>query len=319
VAIDFDVVCIGEALVDFLPDARGKRVRAVERWTRCSGGSPANVAIGLARLGAKVGFAGVVGDDEFGAFLREALSQEGIDLTWLRSTREARTGLAFIALSDTGERSFTFYRKPSAELLLNTQDVSRLDFKRTRVVHFGTNCHLYPSGAQAARVLARSARSAGSLVSFDPNLRLHLWEDPEALKQLIVELLPYTDVVKVAEDEVEFCTGVAEPQAGARALADLGPKLAIVTVGAKGAAYCWRGRVEVVPAPRVDVVDATGAGDGFVAGVLSRLTESVRAGESLPSLSDDVVQKAVERGCRVGAFAVTRFGAVAGLPRSADF
>src|SRR5579863_3373976 len=123
-AREFDVICVGEALVDFLPESAGKPVRDVERWTRCSGGSPANVAIGLSRLGCNVGFSGVVGEDEFGAFLQSALAAEGIDVEGVRTTREARTGLAFVALSESGERSFTFYRKPSAELLLGVDDVN---------------------------------------------------------------------------------------------------------------------------------------------------------------------------------------------------
>jgi fructokinase len=315
---DLDAICIGEALVDFLPDAVGRPVHAVERWTRCSGGSPANVAIGLARLGMKTAFAGVVGDDEFGAFLRGALAAEGIDCAWIRGTREAKTGLAFIALSETGERSFTFYRKPSAELLLGPADVARIDFARTRAVHFGTNCHLYPEGAEAARRLVDAARGAGCAVSFDPNLRLHLWNDPGQLKGLVAQLLPSCDLVKVAEDELEFCTGVADPRDGARALADLGPQIAIVTVGAKGAFYCHGGRVERVAAPKVPVVDATGAGDGFVAGTLSRLCEALRTGIDVAALSDQVVHEAVEEGCRVGARVVTQLGAVAGLPRTGE-
>src|SRR5439155_1590029 len=109
------IVCIGEALVDFLPVETGRKVRDVETWTRCSGGSPANVAIALARLGAKSAFLGVTGDDELGHYLAGKLAGEGVDVSHLRLTREGKTGLVFISLSDTGERSFSFYRTRSAE------------------------------------------------------------------------------------------------------------------------------------------------------------------------------------------------------------
>ncbi|MGC4115331.1 MAG: PfkB family carbohydrate kinase [Myxococcales bacterium] len=183
----FDVLCMGEALVDFLPDSRAKRVRDVVGWTRCPGGSPANVAIGLARLEARSAYVGVAGDDEFGHFLKEALRAEGVDVRAMRLTSEARTGLVFITLDEKGERSFTDYRKPSAELLLSPDDVRAFDLSDTRGVHLVANSLLRPEAAEAARVLLRTAHQEGCLTSCDPNLRCSFWDDPARLRALIAE------------------------------------------------------------------------------------------------------------------------------------
>lgn len=311
----FDAVCVGEALVDFLPDARSQRVREVERWTRCPGGSPANVAIGLARLGARSAYLGVVGDDEFGHFLRGALLAEGVDVSAMRLTRESRTGLVFITLDETGERSFTDYRKPSAELLLEPADVRRFDLGEARAAHLVANSLLTPAAREAGRELLRSARENGCLTSCDPNLRCSFWDDPRELRRLIEGLLPMCDVVKLADDEIEFVTGELDPERAARALCERGVGLGIVTRGAEGVLACRGGRILAVAAPKVAVVDQTGAGDGFDAGLLSSLNERLRAGEPFAALSDEAIREALTFGCRVGARVVTRLGAVAGLPR----
>jgi len=311
----FDALCVGEALVDFLPDSRTRSVREVERWTRCPGGSPLNVAIGLARLGARAAFLGVAGDDEFGHFLKGSLAQEGVDVGAMRLTKEARTGLVFITLDEAGERSFTDYRKPSAELLLSSADVARFELGETRIVHLVANSLLLPAAAQAGRELLRDARAHGCLTSCDPNLRCSFWDDPQRLRALVGDLLPLCDVVKLAEDETEFVTGVADPRRAAQLLVERGVKLGIVTRGAKGALACRGGRALEVEAPKVEVVDQTGAGDGFDAGLLSALAERLREGRTLEDLTDGEVVAAMSFACRVGARVVTKLGAVAGLPR----
>ena len=310
-----DVLCVGEALVDFLPDGKGKRVRDVVRWTRCPGGSPANVAIGLSRLGASSAFLGVVGEDEFGAFLREALSAEGVEVAALRHTRQGKTGIVFVSIDDEGDRTFAFYRKGAAEFLLDASDVERAPLSSARIVHLGTNSLMLPAAAEAARRLFQGARERGCLTSCDPNLRLHLWEDPQILRRLVGELLRMADVVKVAEDEAEFCTGEKEPGEAALALARLGATLGVVTLGAAGAIYCFQGKLERVASPTVEAVDATGAGDGFVAGLLSKIAAELRRGRRLSTLDAAEVKAFVTFGCQVGSKVVTQLGAVAGLPR----
>ncbi len=319
----FDAVCVGEALVDFLPDGRSRRVRDVERWTRCPGGSPANVAIGLSRLGARSAYLGVVGDDEFGHFLQDALAGEGVDVGAMRLTRESRTGLVFITLDEHGERSFTDYRKPSAELLLEPADVARFDLSDTCIAHLVANSLVLPQAAEAAHALYRSARAAGCLTSCDPNLRTSFWDEPRRLRELLDGLLPLADVVKLAEDEVEFVTGETDPERAARVLSDRGVALPVVTLGPRGALACRQGRILRVASPRVDVVDQTGAGDGFDAGLLATLAGELRTRPAagarvLDGIPDEVLVGAMAFGSRVGARVVTRLGAVAGLPTRAE-
>ena len=306
------VLCFGEALVDFLPDRRG-RLRDCERFEAHSGGAPANVAVGVARLGLEAGFCGVVGDDEFGRLLERKLRGEGVE-TSLRFSDEARTGVWFVALDRRGDRTFF---SPSgthgADKLIGAVDVRRAPIPRARWLHCGTSSHVLPEGRRALVAAVRRARSAGVRVSFDPNVRAHLWRDLRDLRTLCERVFPSCDVVKLAREETEACTGERDPRRVAAALISRGVKLACITLGAGGAFARQGAREFRVPAPRVRVVDTTGAGDGFVAGLLSRLPESDPG-----SVPDAVLAKALAFACAVGSRVCTRLGAVAGLPRIAE-
>lgn len=313
-----DVVCIGETLVDFLPSASGKRVRDVEAWAPSTGGSLSNVAVGLARLGGRSAMVGVVGADEFGHFLRERLSAEGVDVSHLRQTNEARTGLVFISLDARGERSFTFFRTRSAEFLLGERDVDADFLARARVMHCGTNSLHLVEGREAMVRMATLARSMGRIVSCDPNLRLHAWADPNELKPLLARLLPLCTVVKLSEDEIQFVTGSKVPEAALEYLRAMGVALPVVTLGERGAVFLWKGELTRVPAPEARVVDTTGAGDGFMAGFLYGLTRRYRDAAALQGASREALTELATFGCVVGSRVVEHLGAVAGLPRAEE-
>lgn len=313
-----EVVCVGETLVDFLPERRGLQVHQVERWVRCSGGSPANVAVGVARLGGRSAMVGTVGQDEFGTFLCESLAREGVDVTRLRPTDEGKTGLVFISLSDQGERSFAFYRTRAAELFLGERDVDEAFLGAARAVHFGTNSLLFREAQRAVLKMVRAARSADRIVSCDPNLRLHLWADPTELKALVGHIVPSATVVKLSEDEIEFVTGAKEPRDALTALHDAGVPLPIVTLGERGATFLWQDRQVSVAAPRVTCVDATGAGDGFMAGLLFGLTQLYPDATAMQRATVGELRELVTFACAVGARVVGTVGAVGGLPRRAE-
>jgi fructokinase len=313
-----DVVCIGETLVDFFPLENGQRVRDVVTWQRSQGGSPANVAVGLARLGAKSAMLGVVGEDEFGAFLVESLAREGVDTSHLRRSPEGKTGLVFISLDAQGERSFSFYRQRAAEFLLGEQDVDVEFLARARAVHCGTNSLIKPEARAAAVKLVKSARASGKLVSCDPNLRLHLWTEPTALREVLGQIFELCSVAKLAEDEIEFATDTRDPSQALQRLLEMGVRLPIVTLGAAGAVFLWDGVEERVHAPRVKVVDATGAGDGFTSTLLYGLTRLCADAGDLEELSREVIRELVTFACVAGARVVEQRGAVAGLPRLHD-
>ncbi|AGC44855.1 fructokinase [Myxococcus stipitatus DSM 14675] len=311
-----DVVCFGETLVDFLPSEQGLRVRDVPAWQPCPGGSPANVSVGLARLGMRSAMLGVVGADEFGHFLRERLAKEGVDVSHLRQTADARTGLVFISLDARGERSFTFFRTRSAEFLLSNADVDPGFLHRAKAVHCGSNS-LQRDEAQAATVaMLGLAREADRIVSCDPNLRLHAWEDPTQLEGLLARMLPLCTVVKLSEEEIGFVTGTESPEEALTKLSAMGVRLPVVTLGARGALFLWRGERIHVPAPQVRVVDTTGAGDGFVAGLLHGLVSWYGGARALESATREELVALTTFACHVGSRVVEKPGAVEGLPRA---
>lgn len=314
----FDVIALGEALVDFLPERPGARVRDVETWKKCLGGAPANVVVGIARLGGRSGMCGVTGEDELGHFITEELAREGVDVTHVRHTAEGKTGIGFISLTAEGERSFLFYRHQAAEFQLGMQDIDHAFLASARVLHLGTNSLLLPSAREASLAAARAAKARGQIVSCDPNLRLHLWKEPAQLRALLDELLECCSVVKLSDEEIEFVTGEKEPTRALACLRSRGVALPIVTLGAKGAALL-PGGVEVwVPSPSVQVVDTTGAGDGFTAGLLFSVTRVASNHAQLAALTAAQLEPMARFACRVGARVVTKLGAIAGLPRMAE-
>lgn len=307
-----DVVSLGEALVDFLPERRGAAVRDVTQWTPCLGGAPANVAVGLARLGAKSALVGVTGDDEFGHFLKSRLAREGVDVRGLRQTTDGKTGLAFVSLTRSGDRSFTFYRTRAAETFLCQTEADRVP--PSRVLHVGTNSLIHAAARTAVQGAVKKAFDAGRITSTDPNLRLHLWKDPSVLQRLLHRLFARCAVVKLSEEEIEFACGTRDVDTALARLEAAGVVVGVVTLGAKGAALRFRGETRRVRAKKVRVVDTTGAGDGFTAGFLYGLTRQYATRAELEAADLDALEGHARFACLVGSHVVTKLGAVAGLP-----
>ena len=315
-----DVVSLGEALVDFLPNHRGQRVREVTQWTPCLGGAPANVAVGVSRLGAKSGLVGVTGEDEFGHFLKHGLDREGVDVRHLRQTSEGKTGLGFVSLTTDGERSFTFYRTRAAETFLDARDTggAKKLLAKSRVVHVGTNSLIHAPARAAVSEAVKRAFEAGQITSTDPNLRLHLWKDPAVLRRLLGRLFKHCAVVKLSEEEIGFVTGSTSVPHALDWLEARGVAVAIVTRGPHGASLRFRGQTRHVPARKVRVVDTTGAGDGFTAGFLYGVTRLYATRAELEAADLDALEGHARFGCLVGSHVVTKLGAVAGLPRRSE-
>lgn len=313
-----DVVCIGETLVDFLPETAGLKVSEVPKWVPCSGGSPANVAVGIARLGGRSAMVGCIGQDEFGDFLLEKLASERVDVSHLRQTDEGKTGLVFISLDERGERSFAFYRTRAAELFLAERDVDTEFLERSRAIHCGTNSLLFREAQRAVLTVVRAGSAAGKIVCCDPNLRLHFWPDPRELREVLKSLLPHCAVVKLAEDEAEFATGKTQPEAALAELAKRGVRLPVITLGAQGAVFLWQDRVVRVNAPMAHVIDTTGAGDGFVSALLFGLTRLYENQAALEKAGTGEIRELVTFACAAGARVTEKIGAVAGLPRAED-
>lgn len=312
-----DVLSFGEALVDFFPERPGVALAQCDVFYRHLGGAPCNVAVGLARLGVRVGLMTLVGPDEFGTFVRERLAEEGIDVRGVGVHRTAKTGVTFVSVGAQGQRSFLFFRHPSADQMIAEHDVDPAIIAGARVLHVGSSTLARdPSRAATFRAL-ELAKASGRVVSSDPNWRAHLWDDPREALPILRRLLERCDIVKISDDELQPLVGTIDPEAAARELRGLGCALVVITLGARGCYYDTPAGQGYVPGERVEVVDTTGAGDGFMAGLLSEVVPALRSGRHPGELSRDEVERACRAGNRTGAQVVTRLGATAALPRRA--
>jgi len=312
-----DVIALGELLIDFVPTVSGTTLIDAPAFVRAPGGAPANVAVGLARLGVSSGFMGQVGDDAFGHFLAQTLQDNGVDVSALRFTSQARTMLAFVSLSAGGEREFMFYRHPSADMLYHQEDVDPAYVRMAKVFHFGSISLIGEPARSATLHAVEVAREAGALISYDPNLRLNLWPDADAARDGIRLGWPLAHVIKISEEELAFIAG--KDVQGLQDLASLGQpsqpdlRLLVVTRGARGSRFVTPNTSGDVPGFSVEAVDATGAGDGFVAGLLKGLLDH-------PDAFDDPSQ--LRNICRyanaVGALTTTQRGAIPALPTAAQ-
>ena len=316
---NIDVVCVGEALVDLLPDRRGA-LEEVETFRRSIGGAPANVAVGLARLATRVGFIGLVGDDPFGRFLTRALSLEGIDTSAICHTKHGKTGLTFISLSEAGERSFFSYRDPAADILLALEHVESANpmLQRAKVVHIGSSSLSKDPARTATWRAVALAKEHGCLLSCDPNLRLHIWHDKAEAIQMTHRLIGQADILKISDDEAEVLFGTRDPERAAALVHSAGPTVVTVTLGANGAYLSSPTFKGASPARAVQVVDTTGAGDGFCAGLLSVIAPQLGDDLRLASLPAETLLLALQRGNRVGGAVVAALGATPGLPRLSE-
>ncbi|EJO3156715.1 aminoimidazole riboside kinase [Escherichia coli] len=291
---------LGDAVVDLLPESDG-------RLLPCPGGAPANVAVGIARLGGTSGFIGRVGDDPFGALMQRTLLTEGVDITYLKQDEWHRTSTVLVDLNDQGERSFTFMVRPSADLFLETTDLPC--WRHGEWLHL---CSIALS-AEPSRTSAFTAmtaiRHAGGFVSFDPNIREDLWQDEHLLRLCLRQALQLADVVKLSEEEWRLISGKTQNDWDICALAkEYEIAMLLVTKGAEGVVVCYRGQVHHFAGMSVNCVDSTGAGDAFVAGLLTGLSST--------GLSTDEreMRRIIDLAQRCGALAVTAKGAMTALP-----
>lgn len=301
----FDVTCMGELLIDFVAQQTGVSVGEADGFDKKAGGAPANVAVAVAKLGLTSAFLGQVGDDPFGHYLSDVLAQEQVDVRGLRFTQKARTALAFVSLRTDGERSFSFYRNPSADMLMTPRDVALEVLDETRIFHFGSITLIGEPVRSATLSAAEYARNKGALISYDPNLRLALWDSPEAAKEGMLMGLDYAHIVKISEEELEFLTGGDDP----RPLWRDSLRLIAVTHGAKGSTLYTRRERAQHKGYKVSAVDTTGAGDAFMAGLLVRLLELGMTPENTPD-----IDKVLAFANAIGALTTTQRGAIPSLP-----
>jgi len=296
-------------LIDLISVEKGVSLAQARTFEKAPGGAPANVAGGLARLGVQSGFMGKVGDDEFGRFLASTFADNGVDISALLFSQEARTALAFVCLKEDGERDFMFYRHPSADMLIRPEEIDQDYIKGGKVFHFGSISLITEPSRSATLEALGCAQDHGLFVSYDPNLRLSLWASPTEARQVIELGWHFADVVKISEEELEFLAGTSDLERGVDQLSHSDLKLLVISRGREGCYFATRGEGGYVPGYRMAAVDTTGAGDGFVAGVLAGLLEMEFRLDSSEELLD-----VLRLANAVGALTVTKRGAIPAFP-----
>ena len=302
------IVTLGEVVSDIY---RGEPISDVEiGFVARPGGAPANVAVAASRLGSEAAFIGGIGGDLFGDFILRALEAEGVQTGGVRRQEQpTRTSLAFVEISESGDREFTFYRSsPAADELLSADDVTEDLVSGASFVNFGSIPLIREPVRSATRRIAELAGEQNVPVAFDVNFREHLWESPEAAREAVDPLLDLSTIVKLGDDELGPLLGTDDVEEAAKLLLDRGVLLVLISKGPDGAFYATRDFNGEVPSFDVgDIVDATGAGDAFLAASLVHLSEG--------SLDDERrVREAALRGCAAGALACTDYGAMRALP-----
>ena len=306
----FDITALGEILIDFTPS--GTNGMGMPLYTQNPDGAPANVLAQSALLGSRTAFIGKVGQDSFGTFLRSVMERNGIDTRALVTSEEVHTTLAFVQLDACGDRSFSFYRNPGADILLRESEVDYELIRQSHIFHFGS-LSLTDEPARSATVAAvHAARGSGCLISYDPNYRPPLWPSQDAARTAMLKLLPLADILKLSEEELTLLTGETGLDTGTAALAVQGPALILISLAERGA-YFRRGALcGLVPAFQVDTVDTTGAGDAFLGAILHRLRHKTL--EEIRRLGEDELREIVRFGNAAGGLATAAKGAIPAMP-----
>lgn len=293
---------LGDAVVDLIPDGE-------QHYLKCPGGAPANVAVGVARLGGNSAFIGRVGTDPFGKFLSSVLQKEQVCVSQLHFDPTHHTSTVLVDLDDQGERSFTFLVQPSADLMLQNEDLP--EFATGEWLHFCSIALLQEPSRSACRTAIDKIHQAGGLFSFDPNIRLDLWTDEQTLKVQLHRVLQYADMVKLSIEELAFLTGSSDLEVGVRQLqSTFSIPLILVTLGADGVFVTYQNESWLQASAKVQVVDTTGAGDAFVSGMLAGLA----ACDTSQWPDRERLQQIIQQAQICGALATTARGAMTALP-----
>ena len=308
-----DVTALGELLIDFTENgtsAQGNPILEVN-----PGGAPCNVLAMLQKLGKQTAFIGKVGDDMFGRQLTEAVSSVGVDTRALLVDKEVHTTLAFVHTYPDGDRDFSFYRNPGADMMLTKEDVDEDLIRSSRIFHFGTLSSTHEGVREATRYAIDVAKEAGDLISFDPNLRPPLWSSLDDAKKEIEYGLGKCDILKISDNEVEFLFGTTDYDLGAKLLKEkYNIPLILITLGPDGSrAYYKDMRVEVAPFLQDNTIETTGAGDTFCASSLNYVLE-----HDLDHLTEENLKELLTFANAAASLITTKKGALKVMPEKEE-
>ena len=301
------ITSIGEILVDMTQthvDENG-----IPHFAANPGGAPANVAVAASKLGVKAGFIGCVGDDAYGRLLRDTLVRFGVSADGLQVTDRASTTLAIVTVDSSGERSFSFYRKPGADTMIDPAQAIQAA-AGTGILHFGSVSLTDPVCRDAVITTVQAAKREGALITYDPTYRAALWEHEDAAVLQMRAVLPLCDIVKISDEETMLLCGVKEPEAALEKLMETGVRIAVVTLGAHGAMWRCGDLTGRAPGCPVKVMDTNGAGDTFFGAFLSRI--AVRGG--IDGLTADEINAYVRFANKAASITTSRRGAIPAMP-----
>ncbi len=305
----FDVTALGELLIDFTENGTSSQGNPLLEAN--PGGAVCNVLAMLGRLGKKTAFIGKVGQDMFGTQLKNAVEEVGIDTRALFMDEEVHTTLAFVHTYPDGDRDFSFYRNPGADMMLTKDEVPADLIQNSRLFHFGTLSSTHEGVREATRHAIEIAKNAGCLITFDPNLRPPLWKSLEDAKREMEYGMTKCDVLKISDNEVEFLFGTTDYDKGAALIREkYNIPLVLITMGKKGSrAYYKDMRVEAAPFLQENTIETTGAGDTFCASILNYVLE-----HGLESLTEENLLEMLTFANAAASLITTRKGALRVMP-----
>jgi fructokinase len=303
-----DFITLGELLIDFTPSgtADGRNL-----FMQNAGGAVANAAVAVACQGLHASFLGMVGDDQFGHFLRDTLNEKNIDTSGLLLSKEYKTTLAFVHLFENGERDFSFYRKPGADIMFSESDIDESKIFAAKVFHFGTVSMTDEPCRSATYSGIKLADKHGLVISFDPNYRAPLWKsETEAIEQ-IKNSLALADIAKISDNEIELLFGDIPFEHAAQNLLDMGISQVYITLGSKGAVFANSQGFGFVEGFNTNAIDATGAGDCFTGSVISQF---IKSGKTINEYSLLDMEKATRYANAAASICVEGKGGIPSMP-----
>lgn len=308
------LIAIGEALIDFIPNEKSKPIKNVSAFYPNAGGAPANVCGAFTKLGGKSEMITQLGKDPFGDKIIDEFEKYGIGHSYVLRTDKANTSLAFVALNEKGNREFSFYRNPGADMLLSPENIKEEWFDDGYCLHFcSVSLGDFPM-KEAHKKAIKTALKKNMIISFDPNIRLPLWKDKNKLKEAVREFMPLAHIVKISDEEIEFITGKKDISEAKDILFRGNTKLVLYTKGSEGAEIHRLNDKGYSACEDVNVIDTTGAGDAFIGSFLFKLYENNITADKLDSTPIDTLVNALDFSNKFCTVSVTRRGAIASYP-----
>lgn len=304
----YDVIALGELLIDFTMN--GQSEQGNNMFEACPGGAPCNVLALLNKMGKKTAFIGKVGKDQFGTLLRDTITEAGIDASNLMVDENVNTTLAFVHTFPDGDREFSFYRNPGADMMLTADEVNPEVVKDTKVFHFGTLSMTHDGVREATKKAVETAKANGCLVSFDPNLRPPLWSSLDLAKEQMEYGFGKCDILKISDNEIQFVSGKEDYDEGIAYLQETyNIPLILLTMGKDGSRAYYKGMRVERPGFSVKAIETTGAGDTFCGSSLNYLVD-----HDFENLTEEQLGEMLTFANAAAALATTKKGAIKAMP-----